>query len=159
MCLIFTIRYLYLLFDTENFIHGDGGLSGKPHRVASRTCLLDTGAYIFNTEAHPMDAGALDCCHGPTERDIWQNAWFPKPPASVSTDSSRSIVSSQSTETCTKPSWQSFLWIKMPPQCSVSAAAKSWTGNRRISPLYTLLTCEAAHFMERLCIGGEVCDI
>ena len=106
-----------------------------------------------------MDAGALDCCHGPTERDIWQNAWFPKPPASVSTDSSRSIVSSQSTETCTKPSWQSFLWIKMPPQCSVSAAAKSWTGNRRISPLYTLLTCEAAHFMERLCIGGEVCDI
>jgi mannosidase alpha-like ER degradation enhancer 2 len=156
-------RYLYLLFDTENFIHGQG-ISGKPHRVASRSCMLDTGAYIFNTEAHPMDVGALDCCHGPTERDIWQKAWFPKRSSKrnspESSDDKLSIVSSSSIETCKKPHWQSFLWIKSPPTCSASSAAsKSWTGKRRRSSLYSLLTCEAAPFMQMFCIGGEVCDI
>lgn len=104
-----------------------------------------------------MDVGALDCCHGPTERDIWQNAWFPKPttPSEVSSNTVKPVTSS--IETCTKPPWQSYLWINMPPSCS--AGGISWVANRSKSPLYTLLTCEAAHFMERLCIGGEVCDI
>lgn len=106
-----------------------------------------------------MDAGALDCCHGPTERDIWQNAWFPKPSSVTPLPTpSHSTKSSQSTETCTKPPWQTFLWVRLPPNCSASSA-NMWSTSRRKSPLYTLLTCEAAHFMERLCIGGEVCDI
>lgn len=25
------------------------------------TCFLDTG-YVYNTEAHPIDIGSLDCC-------------------------------------------------------------------------------------------------
>lgn len=55
-----TTKYLYLLFDPDNFIHGDpNGLSGMEHRTAGRSCLIDTGAYIFNTEAHPFGKDAL----------------------------------------------------------------------------------------------------
>jgi hypothetical protein len=25
-------------------------------------CLIETGFYVFNTEAHPIDGAALDCC-------------------------------------------------------------------------------------------------
>lgn len=156
-------RYLYLLFDTNNFIHGQG-LSGQLHQVASRTCFLDTGAYIFNTEAHPMDAGALDCCHGPTDRDMWQNAWFPKarsPEVSPepSATSENSPKSSTVIEVCTNPHWQSVLLNKLPSSCPTTSAIKSWSGNRRKSSLFSLLSCEAAHFMERFCISGEVCDL
>lgn len=160
-----SLRYLYLLFDTKNYIHGDQeGISGIPHRVASRSCFLDTGGYIFNTEAHPMDVGALDCCHGPTDQDIWQNAWFPKQssttaPPDISNNIDTSDVPSTSPKTCAKPSWQSVLWVKLPPKCLAPVVKRSWSENRRKSQLYTLLTCEAAHFMERLCIAGEVCDI
>lgn len=159
-----TTKYLFLLFDSENFIHGDG-LSGKPHRVASRSCMLDTGAYIFNTEAHPMDAGALDCCHGPTERDIWQKVWFPKESSETSSSDSNdddvsSFLSSPSIEICNKPAWHSFLWVKHPLRCPASlSASKSWTGKRRKSSNFSLMTCEAAPFMQMLCVGGEVCDI
>lgn len=55
-----TIKYLYLLFDPENFLHNTGtefelgGLQGD--------CVLSAGGYIFNTEAHPLDPAALHCC-------------------------------------------------------------------------------------------------
>lgn len=44
-----TTKYLYLLFDPENFIHNDGS-SGRVHVLPSgRQCVLDAGGYIFNT--------------------------------------------------------------------------------------------------------------
>uniref|UniRef100_A0A8C2DKW7 alpha-1,2-Mannosidase n=1 Tax=Cyprinus carpio TaxID=7962 RepID=A0A8C2DKW7_CYPCA len=55
-----TIKYLYLLFDPENFLHNTGtefelgGLQGD--------CILSAGGYVFNTEAHPLDPAALHCC-------------------------------------------------------------------------------------------------
>ncbi|XP_016148993.1 ER degradation-enhancing alpha-mannosidase-like protein 2 isoform X1 [Sinocyclocheilus grahami] len=55
-----TIKYLYLLFDPENFLHNSGtefelgGLQGD--------CILSAGGYVFNTEAHPLDPAALHCC-------------------------------------------------------------------------------------------------
>ncbi|TRY60891.1 hypothetical protein DNTS_035154 [Danionella cerebrum] len=60
-----TIKYLYLLFDPENFLHNTGtefelgGFQGD--------CVLSAGGYIFNTEAHPLDPAALHCCTGVQE--------------------------------------------------------------------------------------------
>ncbi|KAK6191386.1 hypothetical protein SNE40_003090 [Patella caerulea] len=56
-----TTKYLYLLFDTDNFIHNTGG-KGTIIQTPTGECLIDTGAYIFNTEAHPIDMAAVHCC-------------------------------------------------------------------------------------------------
>uniref|UniRef100_A0A8C5NKF6 alpha-1,2-Mannosidase n=1 Tax=Junco hyemalis TaxID=40217 RepID=A0A8C5NKF6_JUNHY len=56
-----TIKYLYLLFDPDNFIHNDGSdfdVVVTPYGE----CVLNAGGYIFNTEAHPIDPAALHCC-------------------------------------------------------------------------------------------------
>lgn len=44
-----TTKYLYLLFDPDNFIHNNGQ-TGRVHTLPSgRECILDAGGYIFNT--------------------------------------------------------------------------------------------------------------
>lgn len=81
-----TLKYLYLLFDEHNFLHAAASSSPSsgpasaasaggdvpreqvvgtviPLGVGARTCVVEAaGAYVFNTEAHPIDAGALACC-------------------------------------------------------------------------------------------------
>lgn len=65
-----TVKYLYLLFDHDNFIY-NRGQKGKPIVVrlgsTTQTCVIDTGGYVFNTEAHPVDVAAVDCCHSQRE--------------------------------------------------------------------------------------------
>lgn len=56
-----TTKYLYLLFDTDNFIHNTG-FEGDLIDTQWGRCVVDAGGYIFNTEAHPIDPGALYCC-------------------------------------------------------------------------------------------------
>lgn len=57
-----TTKYLYLLFDPDNFIHNRGE-HGRVWKTASgQTCVIDAGGYLFNTEAHPIDPGVLRCC-------------------------------------------------------------------------------------------------
>ncbi|XP_033216562.1 ER degradation-enhancing alpha-mannosidase-like protein 2 isoform X3 [Belonocnema kinseyi] len=56
-----TTKYLYLLFDPENFIHNNGE-HGDIVKTPWGQCVVDAGGYIFNTEAHPIDPGALHCC-------------------------------------------------------------------------------------------------
>lgn len=63
-----TTKYLYLLFDTENWLHNTGG-SGLQVQVGDRSCILEAGGYIFNTEAHPVDPSALACCY--TKEEDW----------------------------------------------------------------------------------------
>ncbi|XP_066948164.1 ER degradation-enhancing alpha-mannosidase-like protein 2 [Macrobrachium rosenbergii] len=57
-----TTKYLYLLFDQENWLHNTGSF-GTIMDVKGRSCILEAGGYIFNTEAHPVDPGALACCY------------------------------------------------------------------------------------------------
>ncbi|EDX01446.1 ER degradation-enhancing alpha-mannosidase-like protein 2 [Drosophila yakuba] len=64
-----TSKYLYLLFDEENFLHNDGS-GGELLSTEDDVCVVQAGAYIFNTEAHPMDMSALYCCHAHNE-DIY----------------------------------------------------------------------------------------
>ncbi|CAH0561289.1 unnamed protein product [Brassicogethes aeneus] len=56
-----TTKYLYLLFDTDNFIHNQGD-HGKIIETPNGECVIEAGGYIFNTEAHPIDPSALKCC-------------------------------------------------------------------------------------------------
>ncbi|XP_067856379.1 ER degradation-enhancing alpha-mannosidase-like protein 2 isoform X2 [Heptranchias perlo] len=63
-----TVKYLYLLFDPDNFLHNDGSTF---HTVTTPygECVLGAGGYLFNTEAHPIDPAALHCCsHHKEER-------------------------------------------------------------------------------------------
>ncbi|EDV38434.1 uncharacterized protein Dana_GF19471 [Drosophila ananassae] len=64
-----TSKYLYLLFDEDNFLHNDG-TGGELLSTEDDVCVVQAGAYIFNTEAHPMDMSALHCCHAHKE-DIY----------------------------------------------------------------------------------------
>ncbi|KAJ8676447.1 hypothetical protein QAD02_012234 [Eretmocerus hayati] len=59
-----TTKYLYLLFDPDNFIH-NAGEHGDIIKTPWGQCIIDAGGYIFNTEAHPIDPGALHCCQQP----------------------------------------------------------------------------------------------
>lgn len=44
-----TTKYLYLLFDPDNFMHNDGS-HGKVWKTAGgRECIVDAGGYVFNT--------------------------------------------------------------------------------------------------------------
>ncbi|KHJ76957.1 hypothetical protein OESDEN_23423 [Oesophagostomum dentatum] len=52
-----TTKYLYLLFDPKNFIHNDG----LKARIVD-TPNGESGGYIFNTEAHPIDPAIVHCC-------------------------------------------------------------------------------------------------
>lgn len=58
-----TTKYLYLLFDEHNFIHQSNG--SVDHQMApssSLSCTTGSAGYVFNTEAHPIDIGAVHCC-------------------------------------------------------------------------------------------------
>ncbi|XP_032230548.1 ER degradation-enhancing alpha-mannosidase-like protein 2 [Nematostella vectensis] len=60
-----TIKYLYLLFDHDNMIHHSNGSRATPIKTAataSPSCNPGMAGYIFNTEAHPIDVGAIHCC-------------------------------------------------------------------------------------------------
>lgn len=65
-----TTKYLYLLFDTDNFIH-NRGQHGTVIQTPHGECVIDAGGYIFNTEAHPIDPSALHCCHELKNDDIF----------------------------------------------------------------------------------------
>lgn len=56
-----TTKYLYLLFDPENFIHNNGSC-GEVIQMSAGNCVIGSGGYVFNTEAHPIDVAAVYCC-------------------------------------------------------------------------------------------------
>lgn len=71
-----TTKYLYLLFDPDNFLNNDGS-SGTVIQVLNGECVMDAGGYIFNTEAHPIDPAALRCCHKNQNENILMEDFTP----------------------------------------------------------------------------------
>eukprot|EP00112_Aurelia_sp_Birch-Aquarium-sp1_P000773 Seg1075.8 transcript_id=Seg1075.8/GoldUCD/mRNA.D3Y31 product="ER degradation-enhancing alpha-mannosidase-like protein 2" protein_id=Seg1075.8/GoldUCD/D3Y31 len=57
-----TTKYLYLLFDENNFIHRSDGSNHVTRTGVPSQCLIGSLGYIFNTEAHPLDIAAVNCC-------------------------------------------------------------------------------------------------
>merc|ERR1712130_954092 len=66
-----TTKYLYLLFDPDNFLHNRGNKAQKVE-TPDGVCWIEAGGYIYNTEAHPIDPAALQCCSGLTEKEMKQ---------------------------------------------------------------------------------------
>ncbi|KAM3179580.1 hypothetical protein ACTXT7_000315 [Hymenolepis weldensis] len=58
-----TVKYLYLLFDEDNFLHRSPlSASDSPHNGNEDDFCSQGSGYIFNSEAHPLDAGLIHCC-------------------------------------------------------------------------------------------------
>ena len=60
-----TTKYLFLLFDEDNFIHKQNRNHSyfKPqNEQQQKTCHPASSGYLFNTEAHPLDLAAINCC-------------------------------------------------------------------------------------------------
>lgn len=64
-----TTKYLYLLFDPDNFLNNDGH-TGTVIETPNGECIIDAGGFIFNTEAHPIDPAALRCCYDMPRQNI-----------------------------------------------------------------------------------------
>ncbi|XP_055045000.1 ER degradation-enhancing alpha-mannosidase-like protein 2 isoform X1 [Misgurnus anguillicaudatus] len=126
-----TIKYLYLLFDPENFMHNSGTefeLGGP-----QGDCILSAGGYVFNTEAHPLDPAALHCCSRDQEerrelQDILLSFSDPlRPPMDQSDETSGPIGAQES--------------IALKP------------GDRRKAPV---LSCPTQPFSAKLAVMGQV---
>nr|CUU00276.1 hypothetical transcript [Hymenolepis microstoma] len=58
-----TVKYLYLLFDDDNFLHRTPPSVSDPPSPGNEDGFCSQGSgYIFNSEAHPLDAGLIHCC-------------------------------------------------------------------------------------------------
>uniref|UniRef100_A0A8C8F0Z2 alpha-1,2-Mannosidase n=1 Tax=Oncorhynchus tshawytscha TaxID=74940 RepID=A0A8C8F0Z2_ONCTS len=133
-----TIKYLYLLFDPDNFLH-NSGLDFELGTGPSEDCVLGAGGYIFNTEAHPLDPAALHCCSRKQEerrelQDILLNLSEPLP--------SPQDTQSQETDSETEP-----------PVMDPSESIALKPGSRRKAPL---LSCPMQPFSARLAVMGQV---
>uniref|UniRef100_A0A8K9WN62 alpha-1,2-Mannosidase n=1 Tax=Oncorhynchus mykiss TaxID=8022 RepID=A0A8K9WN62_ONCMY len=133
-----TIKYLYLLFDPDNFLH-NSGLDFELGTGPSEDCVLGAGGYIFNTEAHPLDPAALHCCSRKQEerrelQDILLNLSEPL--------ASPQDTQSQETDSETEP-----------PVMDPSESIALKPGSRRKAPL---LSCPMQPFSARLAVMGQV---
>ncbi|MFH4975918.1 hypothetical protein AB6A40_002627 [Gnathostoma spinigerum] len=63
-----TTKYLYLIFDPENFLNTDG-TEAMAIETPDGPCVINGGGYVFNTEAHPLDPGAIYCCSAERKSD------------------------------------------------------------------------------------------
>ncbi|KAJ8299088.1 hypothetical protein KUTeg_023148 [Tegillarca granosa] len=63
-----TTKYLYLLFDPDNFILNNGSI-GTVIQTPNGECVIDAGGYFFNTEAHPVDIASIYCCSAQKKED------------------------------------------------------------------------------------------
>ncbi|VDP12056.1 unnamed protein product [Onchocerca flexuosa] len=64
-----TAKYLYLLFDPDNFINANGTIA-RIVETPNGQCIIDAGGYIFNTEAHPLDPAIVYCCSAKRNSDL-----------------------------------------------------------------------------------------
>lgn len=62
-----TTKYLYLLFDTDNFLNQQNSISHVEHlhydaHMLRSGCSAGSTGYVLTTEAHPIDTGLIHCC-------------------------------------------------------------------------------------------------
>lgn len=135
-----TIKYLYLLFDPNHFLHGGGaeGVGSWEEGGEGGQCVLGAGGFIFNTEAHPLDPAALYCCsrHAQDRQELRDILLHLSQPAGKSGHQSK-----QHAEQTERP----------PPGQSDSIALKP--GERKTSPL---LSCPVQPFNARFSVLGQV---
>ncbi|MBN3304049.1 EDEM2 protein, partial [Amia calva] len=138
-----TVKYLYLLFDPENFLHNSGSefdtVSGP-----QGDCVLGAGGYVFNTEAHPLDPATLHCCsQGQAERQELQELLMsltqpPKPPPTHADTGTAAQGSPEGNDL---------------PRRTFTESIALKNGGRRKAPV---LTCPMQPFSSKLSILGQV---
>ena len=73
-----TTKYLYLLFDEDNFIHKSDGSHHSHNNLnyarnhVTEGCPIGSSGYIFNTEAHPLDIAAVHCCKNRRRKEFFE---------------------------------------------------------------------------------------
>ncbi|CAF4431246.1 unnamed protein product, partial [Adineta steineri] len=112
--------------DEDNFLHSNGEYATE-HETPLGSCFLDTG-YVYNTEAHPIDIGSLDCC----------------------TSSIINEKSSKKTEEnlLTK---EQMKWLR---NSLINQDNENFSG--AIKRNYSLLTCSALTYEQRFSVYGEI---
>ncbi|CAF3863708.1 unnamed protein product [Adineta steineri] len=121
-----TIKYLYLIFDEDNFLHSNGEYATE-HETPLGSCFLDTG-YVYNTEAHPIDIGSLDCC-------------------------TSSIINEQSSKKTEENllTKEQMKWLR---NSLINQDNENFSG--AIKRNYSLLTCSALTYEQRFSVYGEI---
>lgn len=83
-----TLKYLYLLFDEENFLNQPQNFGTivqnrkldsieNPNSMSfAQQCIIESGGYVFNTEAHPIDISTISCCQRYHHHDRKQSNRF-----------------------------------------------------------------------------------
>lgn len=134
-----TIKYLYLLFDPDHFLHGGGteGDGSWEEGGEGGQCVLGAGGFIFNTEAHPLDPAALYCCsrHAQDRRDL------------------RDILLNPSQRHERRPDERPAADPEGPPGPGQSESIALKPGEKKRRPL---LSCPVQPFSARLSILGQV---
>lgn len=142
-----TTKYLYLLFDDDNFIHNSGS-KGTVVDTPGGQCVIDAGGYIFNTEAHPIDIAALDCCHNPP-REQFHDVINDLDQLSIvdvtQTAGERFLSSSHKTDN------QEYINIRGGAAEALTYAAKAQINVKKNN----LLTCQVEPFYLKFAIYGE----
>ncbi|XP_050300269.1 ER degradation-enhancing alpha-mannosidase-like protein 2 [Anthonomus grandis grandis] len=172
-----TTKYLYLLFDTDNFIHNQGQ-HGTLINTPNGECVIDAGGYIFNTEAHPIDPSALHCCHnvpnenlvnfkefekyrdvfrGTTVKDVRKNKKVDvdseELPNRSSTVNNSEVQNGTSAETDGEKKVYDMQMI-----LDKLRKENRYPRNETWENKYELLGCKAQKFLQRLSIVGEFFD-
>jgi len=57
-----TLKYLYILFEPDHWLFKSDPTGELIEVEGKGLCILEQGGWIFNTEAHPIDPSALECC-------------------------------------------------------------------------------------------------
>ncbi|VDP09440.1 unnamed protein product [Soboliphyme baturini] len=70
-----TTKYLYLLFDPDNFLHNSGE-EGTMISGPFGNCVINSGGYVYNTEAHPLDPSILYCCSSKRQKEFQTLAYL-----------------------------------------------------------------------------------
>ncbi|XP_038659558.1 ER degradation-enhancing alpha-mannosidase-like protein 2 isoform X3 [Scyliorhinus canicula] len=137
-----TVKYLYLLFDPDNFLHNDGTTF---HTVTTPygECVLGAGGYLFNTEAHPIDPAALHCCSQHKE-DRWEVEGLMQ--------GFRASQYMRMGLSAARASEQYHQYSKKMRTAQDGKTINKRTNKRRVP----ILSCPSQHFSSKLAVLGQV---
>lgn len=142
-----TVKYLYLLFDPDNFIHNNGSAFDVVLTPYGE-CILGAGGYVFNTEAHPIDPAALHCCRKQKEEQ-WEVE-----------DLMKEFYSLKRSKRFTFTRTSDNKWEGDRHKDVSDASSEDWKGQKgskeRGKKRAPLLSCPSQPFKSKLAVLGQV---
>ncbi|NWS75397.1 EDEM2 protein, partial [Crotophaga sulcirostris] len=140
-----TVKYLYLLFDPDNFIHNDGSVFDVVMTPYGE-CVLNAGGYVFNTEAHPIDPAALHCCRKQKEEQ-WEVEDLMREFYSLKKKTNKKFTFKRASDQGEGES------AKDPEDSSSEKGGEKRNSRKN---LHSLLSCPSQSFTSKLAVLGQV---